>query len=156
VGYRHFEKKAIAPGYPFGHGLSYTTFGYSRMKLSQNTIAPDANVTVSINVTNTGKLRGKEIVQLYVHHPKPAVDRPVHELKGFAKVALEPGETRTVNFTVKPRDLSYFEVSGKQWKADAGEYEIQVGESSREILLKAPLTLQATFTEAVPSSKEHR
>jgi beta-glucosidase len=155
VGYRHFDKKDIAPLFPFGYGLSYTTFGYSNLKLSQPVLQPDGTVTVTVDVTNTGKRAGEEVVQLYMHDPQPKIDRPVRELKGFAKIALKPGETKSVSLKLTPRDLSYFDVLGKQWKANAGNYEIEVGSSSRVIRVKAPLTLEKDFTESVPLSQDH-
>jgi beta-glucosidase len=145
VGYRHFDKAGIEPVFPFGYGLSYTTFKYSGLTLSTNSIAADGSVTVSAKVTNTGKRAGEEVVQLYVHAVTPQIDRPVRELKGFAKVALNPDETKTVTFTLTPRDLAYFDVTGHQWKADAGNYEIAVGASSRDLRLTAPLELSKTF-----------
>jgi beta-glucosidase len=103
---------------------------------------------VRVDVSNTGKRAGEEIAQLYVHDVKPAIDRPLRELKGFSKIALQPGETKTVQFTLKPRDLAYFDVPGHQWKANAGEYEIQIGASSRDIKLKKSVRLNADFTQS--------
>ncbi len=155
VGYRHFDKKDISPLFPFGHGLSYTTFGYGNLKLSPPVLQSDGAITVTADVTNTGKRAGEEVVQLYMHDTQPKIDRPVRELKGFSKIALKPGETKSVTLKLTPRDLSYFDVPGKQWKADAGSCEIQLGSSSRDIRLKAPLTLDKDFTESVPLSQEH-
>jgi beta-glucosidase len=152
IGYRHFDKDNIQPLFPFGYGLSYTTFGYKNLQLSQTQLAPDGGITASVDITNTGKRAGEEVVELYVHDPKPQIDRPVRELKGFSKVALQPGETKTVQFTVQPRNLAYFDVAGKQWKADAGGYEIEIGASSRDIKQTAALQLSADFTEKVSSS----
>ena len=151
VGYRRFDKENIQPLFPFGYGLSYTTFGYKNLQLSQAQLAPAGSVTASVDITNTGKRAGEEVVELYVHDPKPQIDKPVRELKGFSKVALQPGETKTVQFTIQPRNLAYFDVSGKQWKADAGGYEIEVGASSRDIKQTAALQLSADFTEKVSS-----
>lgn len=152
VGYRHFDKENIAPLFPFGFGLSYTTFEYGPLRLSQSTLDPQGNVTVSLDVKNSGSRAGREVVELYIHDPSPKIDKPVRELKGFAKVDLAPGETKTVTIPVTPRDLAYFDVPGKQWKADAGDYEIQVGASSRDIRQKAIVHLASDFTEAVPLS----
>jgi beta-glucosidase len=149
VGYRHFDKDKIQPLFPFGYGLSYTTFKYKNLKLSSGTLEPDGSVSVRVNVTNTGKRAGEEVAQLYVHDLKPVIDRPVRELKGFAKVALEPGEMKAIEFTVKPRDLAYFDVPGHQWKANAGDYEIEIGASSHDIRLKKPVSLTADFMGAV-------
>lgn len=153
VGYRHFDKAGIEPLFPFGYGLSFTTFGYKNLKLSHKKLRPDGSVTASVDITNTGNRAGEEVAELYLHDLDPKIDKPVRELKGFSKVALRPGETKTVHFTIQPRDLAYFDVPGHQWKADAGKYEIEVGASSRDIRLKAPLRLSATFTDNVPLSK---
>jgi beta-glucosidase len=146
VGYRHFDKNGIEPLFPFGYGLSYTTFRYSDLKLSSAELTPDASITASVDITNTGKRAGEEVAELYVHDQNPEIDKPIRELKGFAKVALAPGETKTVEFTISPRDLAYYDVSGAQWKADPGKYEIEVGGSSRNIRQKRSLQLTATFT----------
>jgi beta-glucosidase len=153
VGYRHFDQVAIVPLFPFGYGLSYTTFGYDNLKLSQNKLSPDGSVTASVDITNTGKRAGEEVVELYIHDPRPQIDKPVRELKGFTKVALKPGETKTVQFTVQPRALAYFDTPGHQWKADAGDYEIQVGASSRDLRQKAELHLTADYTDKMASAK---
>ncbi|MGH7981434.1 MAG: fibronectin type III-like domain-contianing protein, partial [Limisphaerales bacterium] len=146
VGYRHFDKDGIEPLFPFGFGLSYTTFRYSNLKLSSGRLSPDGSVTASVDIANTGKRAGKEVAELYIHDPHPKIDRPVRELKGFAKVDLAPGETKTVDFTVTPRDLAYFDVAGEQWKADPGQYEIEIGASSRDIRRKTSLQLTGPFT----------
>lgn len=147
VGYRHFDKANIQPLFPFGYGLSYTTFGYKNLKLSAPTLAPDGSITVRANVKNTGKRAGEEVAELYIHDLKPAIDRPVRELKGFVKVALQPGETKTVEFTLKPRDFAYFDTAGHQWKSNAGAYEIEVGASSRDLRLKKTVRLSADYTD---------
>jgi beta-glucosidase len=152
VGYRHFDKENIAPLFPFGFGLSYTTFTYGPVKLSRETIDDKGTLSATVAVTNTGTRAGREVVELYIHDPAPKIDKPVRELKGFMKVALEPGETKSVSLPITPRDLAYFDVSGKQWKADKGDYEIQIGASSRDIRQKVTIHLASTFTEAVPLS----
>ncbi len=152
VGYRHFDKENIEPLFPFGHGLSYTTFTYSNLQVSPRNFQPGDTVHVSVDVTNAGAREGAEVVQLYVHDNEPKIDRPVRELKGFAKVGLQPGETKKVNLSVRARDLAYFDVPGHQWKADAGAYEVGIGASSRDLRQKAPLRLEATFTESVYQS----
>ena len=150
VGYRHFDKARIAPLFPFGYGLSYTSFRYGPLRLSSPTLSPSGAVTVSVPVTNTGKREGAEVVELYVHDPSPKVDKALRELKGFGKVALLPGQTKTVTLTLRPRDLAYCDVPGQQWKADAGVYDIQVGASSRDIRRQAVLRLSRTYTQAIP------
>jgi beta-glucosidase len=154
VGYRHFDKKNIEPLFPFGHGLSYTTFEYGNLELSGATLTPDGKLSVNLQVTNTGQRAGEEVAELYLHAVAPQVDRPVRELKGFSKVALAPGESKTVTLEIAPRDLAYFDAAGKQWKADPGDYEVQVGASSRDIRQKASFTLSQAFTESVPGSAE--
>jgi len=149
VGYRHFDKAAIEPLFPFGHGLSYTSFEYSHPRLSQDALTANGTVTLVVNVKNAGSRAGAEIVQLYIHDPA-GKDKPVRELKGFNRVELSPGETRTVSFNVEPQALAYCDVPGKQWKADAGIYELQIGASSRDIRLKVPLRLSASYTKAIP------
>jgi beta-glucosidase len=154
VGYRHFDKAKVEPLFPFGYGLSYTTFKYSKLALSSAALEPGGSVTVRVDVTNTGKRAGEEVAQLYVHDLKPVIDRPVRELKGFAKVALQPGETRTIQFTIKPRDFAYFDAPGRQWKANAGDYEIQIGASSRDIRLKKSVHLNADFMQSPAVTRE--
>ena len=149
VGYRHFDKEGIEPLFPFGYGLSYTTFTYKNLQVSPPGFQPGDTVNVSVDVTNSGAREGEEVAELYLHDDDPKIDRPVRELKGFAKVALESGETKTVRLTLRASDLAYFDVPGHQWKADVGMYEVGIGASSRDIRLKAPLRLEAPFTEAV-------
>lgn len=147
VGYRHFDKKNIAPLFPFGHGLSYTTFGYSNAKVSAT--HPDGSRSVSVNVTNTGKRAGAEVVQVYVHDLSPKVDKPVRELKGFQKVNLAPGQTQRVTISLPRRAFEYFDVSGKGWKADAGRYELQIGSSSRDIRQKTVVVLKSDLRDSI-------
>ncbi len=137
VGYRHFDKAGIEPRFPFGHGLSYTTFRYGTAAVSVDTLSGDGTVTVSVPVTNTGKRAGAEVVQLYVAAPDTGVERPPQELKGFRKLFLQPGETGTASFTVNRRDLSYWDEAVRGWKAEPGKYEARVGSSSRDIRTKA-------------------
>ena len=153
VGYRHFDTKGIEPLFPFGYGLSYTTFRFGNLRLSALELRPDGEVTVSVDVTNTGARSGEETVQLYVHDSRPKIDRPVRELKGFAKIGLKPDETRTVQMTLHARDLAYFDEPGRQWRADAGDYEIAVGASSRDLRQKTPLRLSSLFTASVRPAK---
>ncbi len=149
VGYRHFDKRGIEPLFPFGFGLSYTTFAYRNLQCGQAGLAPGGEAEATVEVTNTGTRAGEEVVQLYVHTVDPQADRPVRELKGFAKIALKLGETQTVRLPLRARDLAYFDEAGHQWKADAGNYEIEVGASSRDLRQKTTLRLEATFTEPV-------
>jgi beta-glucosidase len=147
VGYRHFDKKGIAPVFPFGYGLSYTTFRYGALHVSGPSAA--GLRTVTLKVTNTGHRAGAEVVELYIRDLKPKIDRPIRELKGFGKVSLNPGETKTVTIALTPRAFAYFDASGKQWKADAGRYEVEVGASSRDIRLHSQIALASTYREPV-------
>ena len=133
VGYRHFDQAAIAPAFPFGFGLSYTTFAYSNLKLGKTAIGPEDRITATFDITNTGTRAGEEVAELYVHDPAPKIEKAPRELKGFTKLMLEPGQTKTVAFDLPLRALAYCDVPGKQWKADAGDYEIEVGPSSRDV-----------------------
>ena len=155
VGYRHFDQTGVEPLFPFGFGLSYTTFLYGNLRLSKSDFQPGETVEVSVDITNTGARDGAEIVQLYLHDTRPKVDRPVRELKGFAKVALRPGEIKRVRLNVRARDLAYFDVAGHQWTADAGAYEVEVGASSRDIRQKAPLRLESLFSERVDGATKN-
>ncbi|HQF81062.1 MAG TPA: glycoside hydrolase family 3 C-terminal domain-containing protein, partial [Flexilinea sp.] len=115
VGYRYYDKKKMAVRFPFGHGLSYTTFEYSDLKLSKKYLKQGESLDVSVNITNNGKVKGKEAVQLYVQSTHTGVPRPIKELKEFAKIELAPGETKTIHFTLPPRAFAYYEVKIKNW-----------------------------------------
>ncbi len=133
VGYRYYDKKRIAPLFPFGFGLSYTTFGYGSLRLSAQKITPDVTLEVSVEVTNTGSRAGKEVVQLYVRDRQARLQRPDKELKSFAKVHLEPGESKTVTLSIGRSELAYYDDRAHQWVAEAGEFEVLVGASSQDI-----------------------
>ena len=142
VGYRYYDTKKMDVLFPFGFGLSYTTFNYSNLKVSVGgsavSGAVDINadkITVSVDVTNTGNMAGKEIVQLYISDKTKAAIRPVHELKGFEKIALNPGETGTVSFELDKRSFAWFNEAISDWYAAGGEYVIEIGKSSRDIVL---------------------
>ncbi len=142
VGYRWNDAKAVEPLFPFGFGLSYTTFDLGGLKIAAGGEA-GALATVECEVTNTGARAGAEVVQLYVEPVNPAVVRPVRELKGFTKVQLQPGEKRTVRLTLNARAFSYYSPERKAWVADAGEYRIVVGRSSRDLPLRGSFRLEA-------------
>ena len=135
VGYRYYDRKEMAVRYPFGYGLSYTEFSYSNLQLDKSSMKDTDTLTVSVDITNTGKRAGKEIVQLYVADRTGSADRPVRELKNFAKVSLEPGETETVRMELNKRSFAWYNVKLHDWYAASGTYEIQIGKSSREIVL---------------------
>jgi beta-glucosidase len=140
LGYRAYDKKNTKPLYPFGFGLSYTTFGYSDLKLSSNVLTPGATVDVKFTVTNTGDKAGFEVAQLYVQPVNPAVDRPEKELKGFTKVYLKPGESKTVSIPLDSRSLAYYVDNTDSWNVDAGKFRIRVGTNSADLALNQTLT----------------
>lgn len=131
MGYRWYDSREVPVRYPFGHGLSYTTFGYSGLQVRTE---PDG-IIVQAQITNSGEAAGREIVQLYVGAVHPSVPRPPRELKGFVKIHLAPGETKPVEFYLKPEDLAYYDALRKVWKVEPGEYRIGVAASSRDIRL---------------------
>lgn len=139
VGYRWHDTKGIEPLFAFGHGLSYTTFSYGKVSLSAKAISLGDSLTVSIPVSNTGGRAGKEVVQLYVGDDKCSVVRPLKELKHFAKIALEAGETQTVSFTLTPEDFQFYDGG---WKTEPGTFTIYVGSSSRDIRAKAKFRVE--------------
>ena len=141
VGYRHYDAREIEPLFPFGHGLSYTSFKYSNLKVSPAKARAGDKIKVSVDVKNTGKVPGKEVVQVYVSDIVSSVPRPPKELKAFKKVALSPGETKTVAFTLTKEVLSFYDVKLKDWAAEPGDFEILVGSSSRDIRAKGKFTL---------------
>ncbi len=149
VGYRYYDKKEMDVLFPFGHGLSYTTFSYSNMKLDKTAIKDTESVTVSVDVTNTGNVFGKEVVQLYVCPPAGEVIRPVKELKGFEKVALMPGETKTVTFTLGARAFAYYDCDIKDFYVETGVYGIALGQSSRKLLAEKELRVEASARKKV-------
>ena len=144
VGYRYYDKKAMEVLFPFGYGLSYTNFEYSNLKISKNEIDDTEKVTVSVNIKNIGDVFGKEIVQLYISDKKSSVIRPEKELKGFEKIGLEPGEEKEVTFILNKRSFAYYNVDLGDWHVESGEFEILIGKSSREIVLKEVITVNTT------------
>jgi beta-glucosidase len=144
VGYRYYEKKKVAPLFPFGFGLSYTSFAYKNLRLSASQINPADTLLVSVDVANTGARPGQEVVQLYVSDPASKLVRPEKELKAFAKVALQPGETRTVTLALTQESLAYYDDLDKKWVAEEGEFRVLLGSSSQEIHLSAAFQLTQT------------
>lgn len=133
IGYRWYSSKGIPVQYPFGYGLSYTSFELSGAKLSAASVKAGKAVTATVTLTNTGALPGAEVVQLYVNDMESSVERPVRELKGFEKIYLEPGASRKISFTVKPEDLSFFDAEAHAWKLEPGEFHILIGTSSENL-----------------------
>ena len=144
VGYRYYEKKNMDVAYAFGHGLSYTTFEITGMKLSSAELKEGGKITAAVDVKNTGKVAGKEVVQFYVADRTKTYGRPIKELKGFKKIYLEPGETKSVSVELDSRSLSYYETKINGWYAKSGEYEILAGNSSDNIQTSAKLNYTAS------------
>ena len=141
VGYRGFDKRNVEPLFPFGHGLSYTKFDYSGLKITPAKAAAGKQVEVTMRVRNSGARAGAEVVQLYVHDVKAGADRPAKELKGFRRIALNPGEARDVSFTLGQAALSFYSVAKDDWVAEPGAFEVWIGASSRDIRLKGAFEL---------------
>jgi beta-glucosidase len=140
VGYRYYDAFKIPTAYEFGYGLSYTQFQYSGITLSNNTFTD--SITIKINVKNTGKMEGKEVVELYLSAPKTEIEKPEQELKAFAKThLLKPGESQELTFTLSPRALASFWSGVSSWIADKGNYEVRLGSSSKDIRAKASFTV---------------
>ena len=141
VGYRYYDKKELAPQFPFGHGLSYTTFEYANLRLNAESTTPEKGLDVSLDVTNTGRRAGKEVVQLYVRDIKCSLARPEKELKAFAKIELAAGETKTVAFHLDQEAFWFFDSARNGWVTEPGEMEVLIGSSSRDIHLREKFTL---------------
>ncbi len=148
VGYRYYDKKEMEVLFPFGHGLSYTEFTYSDLKVDKQQMTDEESCRVSVTITNTGDRFGKEAVQLYVQDVESTVPRPVKELKGFEKIALEPGESKTVTFELGKRAWAYYDVEGHDWYTEEGDFRILIGASSRDIRLSE--TVHVTPVKTVP------
>jgi beta-glucosidase len=142
MGYRHFDKYDIKPLYEFGFGLSYTTFEYSNLKLSTEKMMQNDTLEVSLTVKNTGNIDGEEVVQLYISDKKASVEREVKSLKGFARVSLKTGESKPLTFKITKKDLAFYDVKNKAWKAEKGKFEILIAASSRDIKLKKGFSLK--------------
>ena len=145
MGYRYFDTVGKEVLFPFGYGLSYTSFDYSGMMLSKSDIDADEPMTMSVTVKNTGSAAGHEVVQLYVHDVESAVYRPAHELKGFEKVFLEPGESREVVFTLDRRSFAFYDVQSREWQVEPGNFEVQIGSSSRDIRLRVQCSVRSSY-----------
>lgn len=145
IGYRYYDMKEMPVLFPFGHGLSYTTFAFSNPRVSASTFKDVDGLIVSVDVTNTGSLAGSEVVQVYVHDHKSALARPPRELKGFAKVELQPGETRTVSLPLDLRAFAFFHPAYDRWVTEDGEFDILFGASASEIRCSQTVTLQSTM-----------
>ena len=144
VGYRYYDSKNMPVLFPFGHGLSYTEFQYSNLVVDRTQIDDTQHVHVQMDVTNIGTVPGKEVVQLYIKPQKGEISRPVHELKGFQKIALNPGETKQVSFILDRRAFSYYNIHLHDWHVETGSFEIEVGASSRDIRQRISVCVQST------------
>ena len=149
IGYRHVDQAGTQPLFPFGFGLSYSTYALSDARLNAEVIAPGDSVTVSVTVTNTGQRSGFAVVQLYVRDVRSELERPDKELKGFAKVWLEPDESKEVRLELDMRSLAYFDDARNAWVADAGEFEVLLGQSSAELPIKLKFSLSAEWSQSV-------
>jgi beta-glucosidase len=145
IGYRYYDAKQVPVQFPFGYGLSYTSFTYTNLKVSAQTFKDVDGLSVSVDVTNTGRLAGKEVIQVYVHDHKSGLVRPPKELKGFAKVELQPGETKTVTVSLDFRAFAYYHPGYKRWITEDGEFDILVGASSADIRNIQKVQLQSTL-----------
>lgn len=144
VGYRYYDERKIEPLFPFGHGLSYTTFEYRDMKVSSAAVTDQEELTVSATIENVGEVAGKEVVQLYVSDPESSLGRPVRELRGFAKVSLQPGESRRVDFTLTARDFAFYHPRQQDWVAESGAFTVALASSSRDIRLSQAIDFTST------------
>jgi beta-glucosidase len=145
IGYRYYDAKEVPVQFSFGYGMSYTTFTYKNPKVSAASFRDVDGLTVSVDVTNAGKVTGKEVVQVYVHDHKSGLVRPPKELKGFAKVELQPGETKTVTLALDFRAFAYYHPAYQQWITEDGEFDILVGASSADICCVLTVMLQSTL-----------
>jgi beta-glucosidase len=146
VGYRGYEHSQVKPLFPFGYGLSYTTFKYSHLEVKADGASSGAgNYQVSFDVTNTSTRAGADVAQVYVAEARPSVPRPPKELKGFARVELAAGETKHVSVALNPRAFAFYDVAAKHWHADAGKYSVEVGRSSEDLPLNADITLPGAY-----------
>ncbi|MCA9976419.1 MAG: glycoside hydrolase family 3 C-terminal domain-containing protein, partial [Anaerolineales bacterium] len=145
IGYRYYDAKEMSVQYPFGYGLSYTTFEYSNPQVSASSFKDVDGVTVTVDVTNTGNMAGKEIVQVYVHDQKSGLVRPYKELKGFAKVELQPGETKTVSVDLDFRAFAFYHPEYKQWITEDGEFDLLIAASAADIRHTLAVTLESTL-----------
>ena len=144
VGYRYYDTAKKDVLFPFGHGLSYTTFEYSDIKVSKEKAKDNENITVSFKLTNTGNYDGYEIAQLYIHDVESTVHRPYQELKGFKKVFIKAGNSATVKLTLDKRSFAYYNVEAKDWTVESGEFDIFIGASSRDIKLTKRIFIEST------------
>lgn len=142
VGYRWMDKENIRPLFAFGHGLSYTTFKIGKARADKRELTASDSITFTVDVTNTGKVTGAEVVQLYIHDEQASLPRPYKELKAFKKVRLAPGETREVSLTIGRDALSFYDDRTRQWTAEPGRFEALIGNASDHITTKVGFRLK--------------
>lgn len=145
IGYRYYDAREMPVLFPFGYGLSYTTFAYGKPQVSSKNFKDVDGLTVTVDVTNTGNMAGKEIVQVYIHDQKSTLVRPEKELKGFAKVELEPGETKSVSIQLDFRAFAYYHPEYKQWITEDGDFDLLIGASATDIRCRVTTTLESTL-----------
>jgi len=150
VGYRYYDEKGIEPLYPFGYGLSYTTFEVSDLSLDADAAQSRDGVTARVRVSNTGNRRGQEVVQLYLHDPESRLRRPPQALRGFRKVALAPGETQTVQFDLQEKDFAAWDARRGRWTVESGAYEVRAGTSSRNLPLRQTVMIEGPPADQGP------
>ena len=150
IGYRYYDTKDVEPLFPFGFGLSYTTFVYTGIKATAPSIKDTDDVTIEVSVKNTGNVPGKEVIQLYLHEQNPAVRRPEKELKAFNKIALAPGEEKVVTFKLSKRDFAYYDTGLHDWNVRSGKFCVLVGGSSRDLPLRETIEVQTTTQIVYP------
>lgn len=144
VGYRYFEKEKISPLFPFGFGLSYTNFEIKDAKCDKKILRSlEDNLQLTVNVTNTGKIAGSEVIQVYSQSEKPSVDRPIKELVGFQKIKLKAGETKEAKISIEAKDLAFYDIKTKKWKVDEGKTTFHIGNSSENISLKTEIAFKS-------------
>ncbi|MEH6571221.1 MAG: glycoside hydrolase family 3 C-terminal domain-containing protein [Halioglobus sp.] len=141
VGYRYYDKKKVEPLFPFGYGLSYSNFEFSDISVDRSAISENDTVNISLSVKNTGKVSGKEVVQLYVRDMESSVGRPQKELKHFAKISLKPGEAEVVSFQLSNRDFAFYSARHQQWITESGDFTVMIGNSSRNLPLRQKISL---------------
>jgi len=146
VGYRGYEKNGTKALFPFGYGLSYTTFRYSNLDIKTIAASTNPRYEVSFDIENTGSKEGADVAQVYVRDTHAKVPRPAKELKGFAKVSLRAGETKRITVPLDGRSLTYYDANSKHWQADAGDFEILIGRSAEQIELRGKVTLATGLT----------
>jgi len=154
VGYRYYDTAEKPVRFPFGFGLSYTFFKYSKPRASRTSIEDTDTITITVDVKNTGTVTGSEVVQLYVSHKNPTIFKAVQELKGFEKIKLDPGESKSVSFTLDKRSFAYYNININDWHVESGDYEVRIGASSRDIRGRVTINIKSTVDAEVPDYRK--